>query len=170
MVPHRAAGVKVTTPHTVPDLTNPLWFAVTYAAEEGMGADDVDAARDELSRLQGLRNELPCQKCGRDNPVWWVDDDIWNRVMGRPDNPRGEGIIVCPSCFSRDLFEQLEVADKFKAAMVRANQRQVNEITSLRGQLETLQAGLVRARLSHDISEHVYREILGALNPASSRD
>jgi len=54
--------------------------------------------------------ESTCAQCERRNPVWWVDDDIWNRVMGTPDNPRGEGVIVCPSCFSRDLFEQLEAA------------------------------------------------------------
>lgn len=41
-------------PTSVPDLTNPLWFAVTYAAEEGMGADDINAAHDELFRLQRL--------------------------------------------------------------------------------------------------------------------
>lgn len=44
-----------------------------------------------------------CQECGRENPVWWVDNDIWNAVMGTPDNPRGEGNIVCPSCFARFL-------------------------------------------------------------------
>ena len=52
------------------------------------------------------RRELRCQKCGGENPVWWVEDDIWNAVMGTLDNPRGEGVIVCPSCFYRGLFEQ----------------------------------------------------------------
>src|ERR1051325_4035089 len=63
-----------------------------------------------LKSKSGNITELPCQTCDADNPVWWVDDDIWNRIMGTADNPRGEGIIVCPSCFSRRILEQLGAA------------------------------------------------------------
>ena len=34
-----------------------------------------------------------CQECGGPNPVWLVDNEIWNAVMG------DEGGILCPTCF-----------------------------------------------------------------------
>ena len=49
-------------PTSVPDLTNPVWFAIMYAAEEGMGADDVVAAQDEFNRLQGLEEQLEAKE------------------------------------------------------------------------------------------------------------
>lgn len=42
------------------------------------------------------------------------------------------------------LKEQVHAADEFKAAMVRANQRQVDEITGLREQLEAVRDALLR--------------------------
>jgi hypothetical protein len=33
-----------------------------------------------------------CQSCGRPNPVWFTDNDVWNTVM--PDDG-----ILCPTCF-----------------------------------------------------------------------
>ena len=62
------------------------------------------------SEEKGTLRERVCQRCGRENPVWWVDDDLWNETMGTPDNPRGEGIIICPSCFVRARVSQLEEA------------------------------------------------------------
>lgn len=43
--------------------------------------------------------EAACQRCGGPNPVWSAPNDLWNAVMGTADNPRGEGVIVCWSCF-----------------------------------------------------------------------
>jgi len=47
-----------------------------------------------------------CQECGF--PVahfvgsyWSAPNELWNLVMGTPDNPRGEGDVVCPPCFTR---------------------------------------------------------------------
>jgi hypothetical protein len=34
-----------------------------------------------------------CQKCVGVNPVWWVEDEVWNAVMGSAAG------ILCPACF-----------------------------------------------------------------------
>ena len=39
-----------------------------------------------------------CQECGRANPVWWAEDEVWNLVMGG-DAQREAGGILCPTCF-----------------------------------------------------------------------
>lgn len=41
---------------------------------------------------EGSHPEDTCQRCGRFNPVWWVDSDRWNMALNRSE-------IVCPSCF-----------------------------------------------------------------------
>lgn len=50
------------------------------------------------------RGEM-CEECGF--PVahfvrtfWHAANELWNEVVGTPDNPRGEGIILCPPCFA----------------------------------------------------------------------
>ena len=58
------------------------------------------AASPSGDRPQSEHPEATCQRCGRPNPVWHTDNDLWNRIMGSPDNPRAEGVIVCPSCFA----------------------------------------------------------------------
>jgi hypothetical protein len=37
-----------------------------------------------------------CQECARINPVWWVQHEIWNKVMHG-----SKEAIVCPPCFIR---------------------------------------------------------------------
>lgn len=44
--------------------------------------------------------EATCQECGGSNSVWWAPNDLWNAVLGTPDNPRAEGVILCPTCFT----------------------------------------------------------------------
>jgi hypothetical protein len=46
-----------------------------------------------------------CEDCGF--PVafftrsyWIAADDLWNEIIGALDNPRGEGVVLCPPCFS----------------------------------------------------------------------
>lgn len=46
-----------------------------------------------------------CQQCGGDNPVWFTSNDEWNRIVGTPDNPRGEGVVLCPTCFAARVAE-----------------------------------------------------------------
>lgn len=36
--------------------------------------------------------EDTCKRCGRPNPVWWVDSDRYNTAVNRSE-------IVCPVCF-----------------------------------------------------------------------
>lgn len=60
----------------------------------------VYAALEVLNALLGGHPEAACQRCLRANPAWSAPDDLWNAVMGTPDNPRAEGVIVCPSCFA----------------------------------------------------------------------
>jgi hypothetical protein len=46
-----------------------------------------------------------CEDCGF--PVaffvrsyWFAPNDLWNEVVGTEDNPRGEGHVLCPPCFT----------------------------------------------------------------------
>lgn len=39
-----------------------------------------------------------CHRCGRRNPVWWVDSEHWNRATDGSE--RGVVEILCPSCFA----------------------------------------------------------------------
>jgi len=53
--------------------------------------------------------EETCLDCGRANPVWHAPNDLWNAVMGTPDNPRAEGTIVCPSCFAQRAGDRVSI-------------------------------------------------------------
>jgi hypothetical protein len=52
-----------------------------------------------------------CEDCGF--PVaffvrsyWVAGNDLWNKIVGTDDNPRGEGVILCPPCFTGRAREQ----------------------------------------------------------------
>jgi len=38
--------------------------------------------------------EDSCQVCGNDNPIWYCNNDLFNKINGSPNG------ILCPSCFS----------------------------------------------------------------------
>lgn len=38
-----------------------------------------------------------CHDCNRSNPVWWVQDELWNNVMFA-ERER----VLCPPCFIRE--------------------------------------------------------------------
>jgi hypothetical protein len=42
--------------------------------------------------------EMPCQECGRRNPVWFASSPSWNLAVGG-DAGREAGGMLCPSCF-----------------------------------------------------------------------
>ena len=52
-----------------------------------------------------------CEDCGFP-VVFFVSsyclapDDLWNAVVGTDDNLRGEGVILCPPCFTGRAREQ----------------------------------------------------------------
>ncbi len=46
-----------------------------------------------------VSGDLVCQECGGDNPIWFTDNDVWNRVMGGPDQRDDPGGVLCPPCF-----------------------------------------------------------------------
>jgi hypothetical protein len=39
-----------------------------------------------------VSEELVCERCGRQHPVWFAPNEIWNRVI------RSEHFL-CPTCF-----------------------------------------------------------------------
>jgi hypothetical protein len=52
-----------------------------------------------------------CEDCGF--PVsffvrsyWSADNDLWNDVIGTEENPCGEGVVLCPPCFTVRAREQ----------------------------------------------------------------
>lgn len=36
-----------------------------------------------------------CQECKKQNPVWWIDNDLWNKYVKPKER------ILCPTCFVR---------------------------------------------------------------------
>lgn len=50
--------------------------------------------------LDPATGDLVCGDCGRDNPVWFAPNDLWNLVMGGPDAKEDPGGILCPTCFA----------------------------------------------------------------------
>jgi hypothetical protein len=45
--------------------------------------------------------ESICDECGGPNILgWYVDSDVWNRVMGRGTEKDETGRILCPICFT----------------------------------------------------------------------
>jgi hypothetical protein len=38
--------------------------------------------------------DTKCQECFCLNPVWWVQHEVWNSVVGSND-----GGVLCPNCF-----------------------------------------------------------------------
>ena len=56
------------------------------------------------------RGEI-CEECGF--PVahfvrsyWSAPNELWNEVTGTEGNPRGEGVILCPPCFTEQAREK----------------------------------------------------------------
>jgi len=55
--------------------------------------------------------EAKCQECNGKNPIWYAENELWNRVMGSPNG------IICPACFSRKA-EALGLATILKCEQV----------------------------------------------------
>lgn len=58
-------------------------------------------------REQYPARELLCMICGSDYPVWYAPNDLWNRVVRRPDGS-DEWDFLCPGCFTRIAAERGE--------------------------------------------------------------
>lgn len=43
--------------------------------------------------------ERVCQQCGGQNPTWYADNELFNKVNGSPNG------IICPSCFEKNADE-----------------------------------------------------------------
>jgi len=57
-------------------------------------ADEIDRMTAENKKLKGKKDhpEHYCHKCGGKNISWYVDNNLWNEVIG-------SGGILCPLCF-----------------------------------------------------------------------
>jgi len=78
--------------------------------------------------------EDTCQMCSRDNPVWYAENELWNKVAP----PKG---IICPICFKQLAIEK-ELHVVLKCYDMKADDREGEieklsvEIATLRSQLE----------------------------------
>ena len=52
--------------------------------------------------------ELSCELCHRDYPVWYAPNDLWNKVMRAPDDREAseKHAFVCPTCFAMEAERQ----------------------------------------------------------------
>jgi hypothetical protein len=69
-------------------------------------------ARGEKRPWRPEDGDSRCQKCGAENWPWYVPDDLWNGVVGTEDNPRGEGTILCVTCFVLHARAEQAAADR----------------------------------------------------------
>lgn len=51
-----------------------------------------DKAINGSENVVGSGDEV-CHSCGRSNPIWSAENDLWNEVNGSPAG------IICPTCF-----------------------------------------------------------------------
>lgn len=49
--------------------------------------------------------ELLCMICDHEYPVWFAPNDLWNRVVRRPDGS-DEWPFLCPTCFANLAVER----------------------------------------------------------------
>lgn len=61
-------------------------------------ARPVVAEEPEARAWEPADGDKRCQECGRENPVWWADNDDWNAIM--PDDG-----VLCPTCYHRAWLE-----------------------------------------------------------------
>lgn len=73
-----------------PDVVFHAWMTVWMGGVES--ADVKPTGIREVVDPARSGHETKCSLCGRYNPVWFTDNEIWNRVFP-------EGGVVCPICF-----------------------------------------------------------------------
>lgn len=63
---------------------------------------DANASAEQIDKADAdaRAEEMPCQRCGRRNPVWWTGNAAWNLAVSGHAHREGGGI-MCPSCFHR---------------------------------------------------------------------
>ena len=62
----------------------------------------------------GIKHDHPekfCQKCGGDNPTWYADNELFNRINGSPNG------IICPVCFQK-MCDAAGLSVIFKAEII----------------------------------------------------
>lgn len=70
-------------------------------------AMQTDAARPVPSGDADPPRELLCMKCQQEYPVWFAPNNLWNRVVRRPDGS-DEWPFLCPTCFATLAVERGE--------------------------------------------------------------
>lgn len=81
-----------------------------------------------LNMLTGEEKTHPekfCQKCGGKNPVWFANNDLFNKVNGSSTG------IICPSCFE-ETAEQKEENIIFKCIRVSDEESEFNPCVPIR--------------------------------------
>ena len=76
------------------------YLAGVYGPRKAVPALDVEPARFAWA-AERLPRELLCQMCGRDYPIWYAPNDLWNAVMRYGDQGNADEYdFVCPTCFT----------------------------------------------------------------------
>jgi hypothetical protein len=73
---------------------------IRRAASEVRHVDPAEIARQRRLGWPEIHPEDFCHRCGNRNLSWYVDSDLWNRVMRGPDGDDRHNV-VCPPCFAR---------------------------------------------------------------------
>jgi Zn finger protein HypA/HybF involved in hydrogenase expression len=47
------------------------------------------------------RAECICERCGRDYPIWFAENEAWNLAVNRTPEHGDEWNFLCPTCFVR---------------------------------------------------------------------
>jgi Zn finger protein HypA/HybF involved in hydrogenase expression len=45
--------------------------------------------------------ECICERCGRDYPIWFAENEAWNLAVNRTQEHGDEWSFLCPTCFVR---------------------------------------------------------------------
>ncbi|MFI7678540.1 hypothetical protein [Actinophytocola sp. NPDC049390] len=74
----------------------PPWVAAVLPEEIG---------RQRTASWPDFHPEDFCHRCGRRNPVWYVDAELWNKGTAERRATTGFDSVLCPSCFV-EMYER----------------------------------------------------------------
>jgi hypothetical protein len=79
-----------------------LAWEAEYSTEWGSESEGAALLRTAASALPDEpsgKRELLCMKCGKEHPVWYAENPVWNAVVRHADGSE-EWPFLCPTCFS----------------------------------------------------------------------
>lgn len=80
-------------------LEHATWLETFHEYGSTSGSDWVPTAWCAAPESAEGEREGLCMECGKEHPVWFADNELWNEVVRRPDGS-DRWPFLCPTCFT----------------------------------------------------------------------